>query len=157
MGRSASGEVRHIIRILMPETVLRPVPAVRLVVQNDAGKVLVLRRAASSTDGGRWCLPGGKVDYGDTVEQAAARELQEETGLAARDLRFLFYQDGQPVAPGRMHCINLYFECRAEGVLSLNDESAEAAWIGPEELASYALTFRNDEALLQYWNAGKEN
>ena len=129
----------------------RPVPVVRLIVPDASGRVLVLRRAADSTDGGRWCLPGGKVDYGDTVEQAAVRELQEETGLRAVNLLFLFYQDSLPPAPGRMHCISFYFRCAAEGDLVLNEESTDAAWIGPEDLAPHSLSFRNDEGLARYW------
>jgi 8-oxo-dGTP pyrophosphatase MutT (NUDIX family) len=85
--------------------------------------VLILRRALNSTGGGLWCLPGGKVDYGDTVEQSAERELEEETGLRAVEPRFLFYQDSLPYGPGQMHCLNLYFECAAEGEVALNDES----------------------------------
>ena len=131
----------------------RPVPVVRLVVADAAGRVLILKRAADSTEGGNWCLPGGKVDYGDTVEQSAVRELAEETGLRARDLRFLFYQDSLPTAPGRMHCINLYFHCTAEGEVALNGESTAAAWIGPQDLARHPLSFRNDEALARYWDA----
>jgi len=129
----------------------RPIPVVRLIVPDTTGRVLVLQRAADSTDGGRWCLPGGKIDYGDTVEQAAARELQEETSLQATDLRFLFFQDSLPPAPGRMHCINLYFRCAVQGEVVLNDESVAAAWIGPEDLTSYQLSFRNDEALSRFW------
>jgi 8-oxo-dGTP diphosphatase len=129
----------------------RPVPVVRLIIPDATGRVLVLRRALDSTDGGRWCLPGGKMDYGDTVEQAAIRELQEETSLRATNLRFLFYQDSLPPAPGRMHCLNLYLECSAEGEVVLNDESVEAAWISREEVPRYQLSFRNDEALLRYW------
>lgn len=91
------------------------------------------------------------MDYGDTVEQAAIRELQEETSLRATNLRFLFYQDSLPPAPGRMHCLNLYLECSAEGEVVLNDESVEAAWISREEVPRYQLSFRNDEALLRYW------
>ena len=135
----------------MSETPVRPVPVVRLIVPDPSGRVLVLQRAADSTDGGRWCLPGGKVDYGDTVEQAAARELEEETSLRATSLRFLFYQDSLPPAPGRMHCINLCFECAAEGEVALNEESTAAAWIGPGDLDRYAFSFRNDEALIRYW------
>jgi len=129
----------------------RPVPVVRLIVPDASGRVLILRRAPDSTDGGRWCLPGGKIDYGDTVEQAAIRELHEETSLRATDLRFLFYQDSLPPAPGRMHCINLYLECAAEGKVVLNEESIEAAWISREDVPRFELSFRNDEGLARYW------
>ncbi|MGA2434653.1 MAG: NUDIX domain-containing protein [Bryobacteraceae bacterium] len=129
----------------------RPVPVVRLIVPDALGRVLILRRAPDSTDGGRWCLPGGKIDYGDTAEHAAIRELQEETSLRATNLRFLFYQDGLPLAPGRMHCTNLYFECAVEGEVALNEESIEAAWISREEAPRYDLSFRNDEGLARYW------
>ena len=91
------------------------------------------------------------MDYGDTVEQAAIRELQEETSLRATNLRFLFYQDSLPPAPGRMHCLNLYLECSAEGEVALNEESVEAAWISREDVARFHLSFRNDDGLARYW------
>ncbi len=78
--------------------------------------------------------------------------LEEETGLRDQNLRFLFYQDSLPPAPGQMHCINLYFECAVEGNLMLNRESAEFRWIGKEELSNVVIAFRNDEALIRYWN-----
>ena len=137
----------------MPENnIPRPVPAVRLIILDNSGRVLILRRAAGDTGGGFWCLPGGKVDYGDTVEESAARELKEETGLRAVKLRFLFYQDSPPFEPGGMHCINFYMECNAEGNLVLNEESAEAQWIGPEDVTRHSIAFRNDEGLARYWS-----
>jgi mutator protein MutT len=129
----------------------RPIPVVRLIVPDASGRVLVVRRAAGSTDGGRWCLPGGKIDYGDTVEQTAIRELQEETSLRATQVRFLFYQDSLPFAPGKMHCINFYLECSAEGEVALNEESVEAAWVSREDVPRYQLSFKNDEGLARYW------
>jgi 8-oxo-dGTP diphosphatase len=137
----------------MPENkFLRPVPVVRLIVSDSSGCVLILRRAGGTTRGGDWCLPGGKIDYGDTVEESAARELEEETGLRAKNMRFLFYQDSLAPGPGQMHCINLYFECDVEGDFALNGESTEAKWIGKNELSEFTIVFRNDEALLRYWN-----
>ena len=129
----------------------RPVPVVRLIILDASGRALILRRAAGDTAGGYWCLPGGKIDYCDTVEQAAARELEEETGLRTTSTRFLFYQDSLPPAPGAMHCINFYLECRVEGKLVLNEESVEAQWISREDMPRFSIAFRNDEGLARYW------
>lgn len=141
--------------IQMPEPRPRPVPVVRLIVPDASGRVLILRRAAGTTGGGSWCLPGGKIEYGDTVEAAAIRELQEETGLRATSLRFLFYQDSLPAAPGRMHCIHFYWKCATEGEVALNGESDASAWIAPPDLDRFSLAFRNDEALALYWRDGE--
>jgi mutator protein MutT len=130
-----------------------PVPVVRLIVTDAQGRVLILRRQSTGHALGQWCLPGGKVDYGATVEQAVRAELKEETGLDCLEAKFLFYQDSLPPEPGMMHCINLYFRCRTTGDLVLNRESSECAWIGPEQLADYALVFRNDEGLERYWQS----
>jgi len=133
-----------------------PIPVVRLIIKNAKDEVLILRRAGSAHATGFWCLPGGKVDYCDTVEESAVRELQEETSLVCNSLRFLFYQDSLPPEPGGMHCINLYFECAVSGTVALNDESSEFAWISREDIDEYEIAFRNDVALLNYWK-GKGN
>lgn len=129
----------------------RPVPVVRLIIPDRAGRVLLLRRARTAYGEGGWCLPGGKVDYGETVTEAVRKELREETSLEVGEVRFLFYQDSLPPEPGSMHCINLYFECSVSGDLEMNPESSEWAWIGPEDLSHYDLVFRNDEALRRFW------
>jgi 8-oxo-dGTP pyrophosphatase MutT (NUDIX family) len=128
-----------------------PIPVVRLILPDAERRVLILRRAAGTEGGGQWCLPGGKVDYGDTVEETVAKELREETSLVCDAARFLFYQDSPPMRPGGMHCINFYFECQTSGRLVLNDESSEWARIGPEDFASYEIAFCNDQGLMRYW------
>jgi mutator protein MutT len=55
----------------------RMVPAVNVVVTNDDGDILLIRR----TDNNIWALPGGAIDLGESVAQAAVRETQEETGI----------------------------------------------------------------------------
>lgn len=128
-----------------------PVPVVRLIIPDSKGRILLLKRESSDYLGGKWCLPGGKIDYGETVEQAAIRELKEETSLTSTSMEFLFYQDSLPLEPGGMHCINLYFECLVKGEITLSKESVEYMWIGSEEVSNYDITFRNDAALLRYW------
>ena len=53
------------------------VPSVNVAVTNDAGEILLIRR----TDNGNWALPGGAVDLGESLTQAAVRETREETGV----------------------------------------------------------------------------
>ena len=53
------------------------VPSVNVVVVNDAGAILMIRR----TDNGNWAVPGGAVDLGESVGQAAVRETLEESGI----------------------------------------------------------------------------
>ena len=74
----------------MPNTV--PEAAVHVavgVIQDRAGRVLITRRSATAHQGGLWEFPGGKVDPGESVQQALVRELREELGVevsAARPL-----------------------------------------------------------------------
>lgn len=133
------------------DCLLHPVPVVRLIIPDERGCVLLLRRHNSEYSSGQWCLPGGKIDYGETIEQTVAKELQEETSLSCTSSKFLFYQDSPPQVPGKMHCINLYFECTIAGTIALNEESSEFAWIGLSDLENYNIAFRNDLALLRYW------
>jgi len=128
-----------------------PIPVVRLIIPNTEGKVLILKRHNSEYAAGQWCLPGGKVDYGDTVEETVVKELLEETVLTCTSMNFLFFQNSLPLTEGKMHCINLYFECTAEGEIALNEESSEYAWIGPSELAKFDIVFRHDLGLIRYW------
>ena len=54
------------------------VPSVNVVVSDDAGDILMIRR----TDNGNWAVPGGAIDLGESVAQAAVRETLEETGIS---------------------------------------------------------------------------
>ncbi len=129
----------------------RPVSVVRIIVPDDKGKVLILKRAHTDYSAGGWCLPGGKVDYGKLVEESVADELSEETSLKCLSCKFLFYQDSLPLEPGGMHCINFYFECRCSGEVRLNEESSDFAWIERQEMAEYNIVFNNDAGMKQYW------
>lgn len=128
-----------------------PIPVVRLIIPDNSGRVLILKRSEKTHSPGAWSLPGGKIEIGETVEEAAAYELFEETSLVCTSTRFLFYQDSLPLEPGGMHCINLYLEIDAQGTIRLNEESSQFAWVGPEDLPNYEIAFRNDAALVRYW------
>jgi len=129
-----------------------PLPVARLIVPDDRGQILLLRRSITEYCPDMWCLPGGMVDYAETVEEAAARELREECSLDLISIKFLFYQDSLPPETGEMHCVNFYFECGIEGNLRLNVESSEYAWVSRSKLDAYDMAFKNNEGLIRYWN-----
>lgn len=128
-----------------------PISVVRLIISDSEGRALILKRRNSGHSSGMWCLPGGKIEYGETIEQSIVKELREETSLVCTASRFLFYQDSLPPVAGSMHCINLYFECSVAGTVVLNDESSKFAWIRPEDLGKYRIAFKKDLGLLRYW------
>lgn len=145
-----SGERFDMHQVVTPPA---PVPVVRAIVQDTEGRVLVLHRAQEGSGAGLWCLPGGKVDYGESVEQAVRKELAEETGLTCLEARFLFYQDIPPLAAGLVQGVNLYFVCRAQGKVRLNEESMDYRWIGRDDLPNFAWAFCNREGLERFWPA----
>jgi ADP-ribose pyrophosphatase YjhB (NUDIX family) len=139
----------------MSEIVLqRPVVAIRAIARDSKGRILLLRRANSEYGEGKWCLPGGKLDYNDTPEHTVEKELQEETNLAAENIEFLFYQNSPPVQTGKMHCVNLYFRCSCKDDIRLNEESSEYVWVEPKDAARYQPVFGAMEAI-QRWCAEK--
>ena len=63
-----------------PATTKRRIPCVGALVHDDAGRLLVVRRARDP-GAGRWSVPGGRVEVGESDEQAVVREVLEETSL----------------------------------------------------------------------------
>ena len=125
----------------------RPVVAIRVFAFDATGRILLLRRANSEYGEGQWCLPGGKLDYGDSPEGTVSKELGEETSLNAKDVSFLFYQNSLPTAAGKMHCLNLYFRCTAVGNVTLNEESSSSAWLSLTEALERKPVFGAEEAI----------
>jgi 8-oxo-dGTP diphosphatase len=109
-----------------------PRPAAIAVVRRD-GRFLLVRRA-NPPDPGRWGFPGGKVEPGETVAQAAVRELAEETGVTAEAIRAFDCVD--VIKPG-YHFVLVAVACRwLAGEAVAADDAHEAAWFTMEEIAA---------------------
>jgi 8-oxo-dGTP diphosphatase len=94
--RMVEGRMRHVCMSCDEVYYQNPLPAATALVVNDCGQLLLGKRAVEPARG-QWCLPGGFVELGESMEQAALRELQEETGLVAGSGAFVgcFYQNSQ--------------------------------------------------------------
>lgn len=120
----------------------RPFLAVSAAIIRD-GKVLVVRRARPPAYG-RFTLPGGVVEAGETLAEAAIREVAEETGLAIVPVGLAGHREAiMRDAEGRVerHFVILCFAAHWRGGEPvLNAELAEARWVAPAELAGLATT-----------------
>lgn len=89
-------------RIAVPDDLATRRAAVALCVVDDGTgpAVIVIKRAYRGRNAGQWGLPGGRVERGETVERAAARELHEELGLVADPADVLGVLDDFPAASG---------------------------------------------------------
>jgi len=100
------------------------------------GKVLLTRRARSPAKG-FYSLPGGRVEFGESLHQALKREVNEETGLDIAIVGLAGWREVLPTAPGAGHYLIMSFAARwTAKEPSLNDELDDYRWISPSALAS---------------------
>lgn len=114
-----------------------PVPCVGAIVRDGTGRLLLVQRGGEP-ERGRWSLPGGRVEPGETDETAVARELLEETGLTVR-VGPLVGRVLRPGTAGRTYAIADYACTVAAGELAAGDDAAAVRWCGPVELAGLPL------------------
>ncbi|MFF0520186.1 NUDIX domain-containing protein [Actinomadura nitritigenes] len=124
------------------------VPAVNVVVENDKGEILMIRR----TDNDNWALPGGAIDLGESVTQAAIRETKEETGIDVEITGLVgIYSDPKHVIHYTSNDevrqeFSLLLKGRVVGgYLRTSDESSEVTWIARTRLCD----LRMDESMAQ--------
>ncbi|MDA9493765.1 NUDIX hydrolase [Bradyrhizobium sp. CCBAU 11361] len=113
----------------------RPQIAVSAAIFRD-GKVLLTRRARSPAKG-FYSLPGGRVEFGESLHQALAREVDEETGLKIEIIGLAGWREVLPATAGAGHYLIMSFAARwAAREPVLNDELDDYRWIAPDALAS---------------------
>lgn len=118
------------------------VPSVNVAVVNDQGHLLLIRR----TDNNNWAVPGGAVDLGESLVQAAVRETKEESGIDCEVTGLVgIYTDPRHVVlytsngEVRQEFSILLTARMVGGRPTPSDESSEVRWVRPEDLRGYQM------------------
>lgn len=123
----------------MVESGSRPQLAASVVIFRE-GRVLLVQRARNPGQG-RWSLPGGRVEHGETLAQAVHREVAEETGLTVEIVGFAGLREVLPRDGAAGHYVVVSFAGRwRQGEPVLNDEHDDFRWVSPHDLGGLDTT-----------------
>jgi 8-oxo-dGTP pyrophosphatase MutT (NUDIX family) len=117
---------------------------------DEQGRILLTRRA----DNGQWCLPGGRMESGESVAEACEREVLEETGLTVSVTRLVgvySHSDQLVVYPdgNKAHIVALHFEAEViGGELGLSNETTDYGYFTLQELEGLEFIGRHKERIL---------
>ena len=128
-----------------------PAPTVDIIIELPGGIVLINRKNPPHG----WALPGGFVDYGESLEEAAVREAREETSLDIKLIRQMHtYSD--PKRDPRRHTITTVYIATASGTPRAADDAADLGVFDKDNLPS-PLCFDHAEILDDYFSANRQN
>ncbi len=116
--------------VMVKENQYFPEPTVGAVILNSRGQVFLMK---SHKFGDRYVIPGGHVELGESMEEALAREIKEETNLDVYGLRHVILQEliYDPIFWKRRHFIFVDYVCRARDphIVKLNGEGQSFVWM----------------------------
>ena len=131
------------------------VPSVNVIVENDKGEILLIQRS----DNGNWALPGGAIDLGESLTQAAIREVQEETGITCQITGLVgIYTDPKHIIlytsnnEARQEFSVVLIGSSPSGHPTPSNESTDVRWVTTAELAKYRIDGSMSLRLQHYSN-----
>lgn len=130
----------------MKETPRNPLVTVDAIIETCDGIVLIKRKNPPYG----WAIPGGFVDYGETIEDAVCREMKEETGLDINLVR-QFHTYSDPNRDPRHHTVTIVFIATASGKPVAGDDAAEADIFTRDNLPK-DIAFDHRDVLEDYFN-----
>lgn len=117
------------------EVYQNPIPTVDIIIEIESKGVILIRRKNPPYG---WAMPGGFVDYGESLEEGAMREAKEETNLDVKLIK-QFHTYSDPKRDPRHHSISTVYIAKGKGVPKAKDDAIEIGifneWNLPEEIA----------------------
>ena len=114
---------------------VNPIPAAALVVIEKNRALLTLRDVEPKM--GEWCLPGGFLEWGESPEEGAKRELFEETGITAEELSLVGVYDS--VTGARLHVLLVVYRVTSwTGTPAAGDDASEVRWFNIDSVPPLA-------------------
>jgi mutator protein MutT len=114
------------------------IDCVGAIITDASGRLLLIKRG-HEPEAGRWSLPGGRVEPGESDEQALVREVREETSLEVTPGRLAGTVE-RPWPDGRVLVIRDYVAVVTGGGLAAGDDAADARWVSPRDFDGLPLT-----------------
>lgn len=117
---------------------------------NSRDELLVIHRRDEPKKG-MPDLPGGFVDFGESIEQGVAREVKEETGLFVTDAQFLFsFPNDYMYAGFNVPTVDSFFLCRVanEDEVCASDDAADYQWVSPDKINPADFAFESSRRAL---------
>jgi 8-oxo-dGTP diphosphatase len=127
------------------KTYRNPVPTVDIIIEMPDGIVLIKRKNYPYG----WAIPGGFVEYGESLENAAVREAKEETGLDVTELK-QFHTYSAPDRDPRQHTISTVFTAKGQGTLKADDDAEDAKTFTQDNLPGN-FAFDHREIIEEYF------
>jgi len=120
------------------------------------GRVVLIRRGKEPLRG-RWVIPGGTVELGETLQEALVREMQEETGILVRPREVVLVFDRiQRAGPSvEYHYVIIDYACDyVSGTLRAGSDADEVALVAPDDLGRYDLPPQALDLVLDVFRRG---
>jgi len=133
-----------------------PIPTVDIIIETrneDHQQAIILIKRKNPPYG--WAIPGGFVDYGESLEEAAVREAKEETSLEVT-LKYQMHTYSDPKRDPRMHTISTVYVASAQGVPKARDDAKEIGLFTREEI-NFSLAFDHQKILDDYFKQKKQS
>lgn len=130
------------------ETSLRHAVVDSLVIKDN--QILLVKRAQNLVEGGKWAIPGGFVERGDTVEKTVLKEILEETGYQGKIIKFIGFRDN-PNREDRQNISFVYLVQPLEKISEPDEETDEARWFDLDKLPPQnEIAFDHFEIIKEY-------